>query len=76
MVRTSELKISATGLGYYPVRSQSLMDPANIFLISSVAWVFVVLGDSYDLELHQWNPNGIHIIRQQDFWFVAGMTLL
>lgn len=39
-------------------------------------WVFVVLGDSYDLELHQWNPNGIHIIRQQDFWFVTGMTLL
>lgn len=38
-------------------------------------WVFVVLGDSYDLETHQWDPNGTHIARQQDFWFAAGMTL-
>ncbi|KAJ3575058.1 hypothetical protein NP233_g1351 [Leucocoprinus birnbaumii] len=38
-------------------------------------WVFVVLGDSYDLETHQWNPDGTHIARQQDFWFAAGMTL-
>jgi len=38
-------------------------------------WVFVVLGDSYDLKTHSWNPNGLHIIRQQDFWFTFGMTV-
>jgi hypothetical protein len=38
-------------------------------------WVFVVLGDSYDLHTHSWNPNGLHIIRQQDFWFTFGMTV-
>jgi hypothetical protein len=38
-------------------------------------WVFVVLGDSYDLNTHSWNPNGIHIVRQQDFWFTFGMTV-
>lgn len=41
-----------------------------------LAWVFVVLGDSYDLETHSWNPDGIRVIRQQDFWFAFVMTIL
>ena len=40
------------------------------------AWIFVVLGDSYDLDTHSWNPDGGHVIRQQDFWYVFGMTIL
>lgn len=40
------------------------------------AWVFVVLGDSYDLDTHSWNPDGIRVIRQQDFWYTFGMTVL
>ena len=43
---------------------------------SLLAWVFVVLGDSYDLDTHSWNPDGIRVIRQQDFWFAFGMTIL
>ncbi|KAI0665659.1 hypothetical protein C8Q78DRAFT_545049 [Trametes maxima] len=39
-------------------------------------WVFVVLGDSYDLDTHSWNPDGVRVIRQQDFWYVFGMTIL
>ncbi|KAA1470570.1 hypothetical protein DENSPDRAFT_818230 [Dentipellis sp. KUC8613] len=38
-------------------------------------WVFVVLGDSYDLTTHTWNPDGTTILRQQDFWFAFGMTV-
>ncbi|KAF9526634.1 hypothetical protein CPB83DRAFT_769970 [Crepidotus variabilis] len=38
-------------------------------------WVFVVLGDSYDMDTHQWNPDGMHIVKQQDFWFAFGMTV-
>ncbi|KAI0692092.1 hypothetical protein BC835DRAFT_1407133 [Cytidiella melzeri] len=38
-------------------------------------WIFVVLGDSYDLDTHSWNPDGIRVIRQQDFWFAFGMTV-
>ncbi|KAI0767012.1 hypothetical protein C8Q74DRAFT_924051 [Fomes fomentarius] len=38
-------------------------------------WVFVVLGDSYDLDTHSWNPDGIRVIRQQDFWYAFGMTV-
>ncbi|KAH9942225.1 uncharacterized protein BXZ73DRAFT_87878 [Epithele typhae] len=43
--------------------------------IGWIAWVFVVLGDSYDLDTHSWNPDGIRVIRQQDFWFAFGMTI-
>lgn len=38
--------------------------------------MFVVLGDSYDLDTHSWNPDGIRVIRQQDFWYAFGMTVL
>ncbi|KAJ6589810.1 hypothetical protein DFH09DRAFT_1307272 [Mycena vulgaris] len=38
-------------------------------------WVFVVLGDSYDLATHSWNPDGVRVIRQQDFWFAIGMSV-
>lgn len=38
-------------------------------------WVFVVLGDSYDLTTHSWNPDGATILRHQDFWFAFGMTV-
>ncbi|EIM85048.1 uncharacterized protein STEHIDRAFT_132528 [Stereum hirsutum FP-91666 SS1] len=37
-------------------------------------WIFVVLGDSYDLDTHTWNPSG-RVLRQQDFWFAFGMTV-
>ncbi|KAJ3800266.1 hypothetical protein GGU11DRAFT_420108 [Lentinula aff. detonsa] len=39
-------------------------------------WVFIVLGDTYDLNTHTWNPNGVHLIKQQDFWFAIMMTFL
>ncbi|KAF8233328.1 hypothetical protein L208DRAFT_899095 [Tricholoma matsutake] len=38
-------------------------------------WVFVILGDSYDVNTRSWNPDGRSIVRQQDFWFAAGMTV-
>ncbi|KAG6902372.1 hypothetical protein C0995_000934 [Termitomyces sp. Mi166 len=38
-------------------------------------WIFVVLGDSWDTNTQSWNPDGIHIVQQQDFWFILGMTV-
>ncbi|KAF8233443.1 hypothetical protein L208DRAFT_1266651 [Tricholoma matsutake] len=38
------------------------------------SWIFVVLGDSYDVNTRSCNPNG-RIFRQQDFWFAVGMTV-
>jgi hypothetical protein len=42
----------------------------------ALAWAFVVLGDNYDLETRAWNPDSLHILKQQDFWFALGMTIL
>jgi hypothetical protein len=42
----------------------------------AATWVFVILGDSYDIDKHAWNPDGLRILRQQDFWFSLGMTVL
>jgi hypothetical protein len=44
--------------------------------IHGLAWIFVVLGDSYDTTTHSWNPAGAHVIGQQDFWFAILMTTL
>ncbi|KAG2015605.1 nonribosomal peptide synthetase 12 [Coprinopsis cinerea AmutBmut pab1-1] len=38
-------------------------------------WIFVILGDSYDPATHTWNPDGLRIVRSQDFWFALGMTI-
>ncbi|TFK20782.1 hypothetical protein FA15DRAFT_112343 [Coprinopsis marcescibilis] len=38
-------------------------------------WIFVILGDSYDAETRRWNPDGLRIVRTQDFWFALGMTV-
>ena len=33
------------------------------------------LGEIYDPNSKTWDPNGKHLIRQQDFWFSFGMTV-
>ena len=38
--------------------------------------VFTILGDLYNPETRTWNLSGEHILRQQDLWFVTGMTML
>ncbi|KAK0210559.1 hypothetical protein DFS33DRAFT_1370985 [Desarmillaria ectypa] len=44
-----------------------------IGLIST--WTFVILGDTYDPVTRRWNLDGAALIRHQDFWFTAGMTI-
>ncbi|KAE9408676.1 hypothetical protein BT96DRAFT_913814 [Gymnopus androsaceus JB14] len=39
------------------------------------AWVFVILGDTYDVDTRSWNLNGNHLARQQDFWFTVMIIL-
>lgn len=39
-----------------------------------LSWIFVLLADLYDGTTKQWNLSGVHIVRQQDFWYVMGMT--
>ena len=54
----------------------ALHDTMSADFLPRLAWVFVVLGDSYDLDTHSWNPDGVRVIRQQDFWYAFGMTIL
>ncbi|KAF5380557.1 hypothetical protein D9615_004706 [Tricholomella constricta] len=64
-------------MGWLGLLSSKLLDYAGdtTALTFTLAWIFVVLGDSYDLDTHSWNPDGILILRQQDFWFIFGMTI-
>ncbi|KAF8630064.1 hypothetical protein AX15_003123 [Amanita polypyramis BW_CC] len=39
-------------------------------------WSFVILFDMWDKKERRWNTSGVHLIRQQDFWFTLGMTIL
>ena len=32
------------------------------------------MGDIFDTQTKQWVPDGRHLVRQQDFWYVMGMT--
>lgn len=34
------------------------------------------MSDIYDTNTQTWNLNGVHLVRQQDFWYVMGMTTL
>ncbi|PFH52373.1 hypothetical protein AMATHDRAFT_139898 [Amanita thiersii Skay4041] len=38
-------------------------------------WSFVILFDMWDKENRRWNTSGVHLVRQQDFWFTLGMTV-
>ena len=45
----------------------SMVDCLNVY--------FTISGDNYDAETKKWDPSGNHMISQQDFWFVLGMTV-
>ena len=32
------------------------------------------MGDIYDTTTREWTLDGRHLVRQQDFWYVMGMT--
>ncbi|KAF8531749.1 hypothetical protein JB92DRAFT_3080866 [Gautieria morchelliformis] len=37
-------------------------------------WVFVMITDSFDTELQKWDLTASRVVRDQQFWFVIGMT--
>lgn len=39
-------------------------------------WVFVVLGNSYDVKLGKWRTNANTLLSAQELWFAAFMTIL
>ena len=39
-------------------------------------WVFVILGNSFDIKHGIWDANANTLISTQEFWFAAFMTVL
>jgi len=39
-----------------------------------LTWGFTIMGDLWDATTKTWVLNGRHLVRQQDFWYVMGMT--
>ncbi|GJE86866.1 hypothetical protein PsYK624_029490 [Phanerochaete sordida] len=39
-----------------------------------LTWSFTLLTDIWEPATQTWNLNGVHFVRQQNFWFVLGMT--
>ncbi len=39
-----------------------------------ITGAFVILGDLYVPETQSWNLSGVHLVKQQDFWYTLGMT--
>ncbi|EIW85248.1 hypothetical protein CONPUDRAFT_98130 [Coniophora puteana RWD-64-598 SS2] len=39
-----------------------------------LSWVYVILTNTYDSSTKTWNTSGVHVVRQQAFWYVVGMT--
>jgi hypothetical protein len=42
----------------------------------ATAWIFVILGDTYDPTTHTWNHVFAVMVHRQDLWFCLGMTVL
>ncbi|EIW60578.1 uncharacterized protein TRAVEDRAFT_19223 [Trametes versicolor FP-101664 SS1] len=39
-----------------------------------LTWAFTIMGDLYHPNNKSWVPDGRHLVRQQDFWYVMLMT--
>ena len=39
-------------------------------------WVFVILGNSYDIKLGVWRADAESLLSVQEFWFAIFMTVL
>ena len=50
----------------------------NLWLIieRQATWVFVILGNTYDINTSTWRTDADQLISSQEFWFALGMTVL
>lgn len=42
----------------------------------AATWIFVILGNTYDIDMRQWRADGHALLNAQEFWFALGMTAL
>lgn len=48
----------------------------GLILEPQATWVFVILGDTYDINTRTWRTDGNQLISSQEFWFALAMTVL
>ncbi|PVG02815.1 hypothetical protein CPB86DRAFT_544846 [Serendipita vermifera] len=41
----------------------------------AATWIFVILGNTYDITARRWRADGDALINAQEFWFALGMTV-
>lgn len=41
-----------------------------------MTWVFVILGNTYDIKRGEWNHNANSLLSAQELWFAVFMTIL
>ncbi|CAG7846059.1 SubName: Full=Uncharacterized protein {ECO:0000313/EMBL:ENI11109.1} [Serendipita indica DSM 11827] len=41
----------------------------------AATWIFVILGNTYDIKTRTWRTDGDALISAQEFWFALGMTV-
>jgi hypothetical protein len=39
-------------------------------------WIFVILGNTYDIKLGEWRADANSLLSAQEFWFAVFMTVL
>jgi hypothetical protein len=44
--------------------------------ICQMTWVFVVMGDLYDIKRGEWHTNSHSLLSTQELWFAVFMTIL
>jgi len=48
----------------------------GLILRRQATWVFVILGNTYDINARTWRTDGDQLISSQEFWFALAMTVL
>jgi hypothetical protein len=41
-----------------------------------MTWVFVIMGNTYDIKRGQWNPDAHSLLSAKELWFAVFMTVL
>ena len=44
--------------------------------MSKFTWIFVIMGNSYDIKRGEWNAHANTMFDSQEFWFAFFMTVL
>lgn len=60
-----------------PCRMYIAVNPVGYSVdLLQMTWVFVVMGNTYDIKLGQWRSDSHSLLSAQELWFAVFMTVL